>query len=242
MPYRVLVICVFILLACNKEKAPDFIKTAGEEKVEYRAMANFTKINIKDEFDVEIIQDTFNGIELKFGSNLLPKVETRIDKNTLLLENKNKFNWLRKLGFRIKAKVYTKQLKFIELDGDGTVFNQDTLYADTIEMIHSGTNNINMLLKANWVLFRASNVGNILLKGSCGILSGTVEETAIFDGRDILAEDAYFYHFSLSNSHIRAKKLYGLNMFGKGDLYYYQEALRNFTKLETGSGRVKRAF
>jgi hypothetical protein len=233
-----LLLVLLITVSCNKESSPDIFKKAGETITVKRDLGSFTRVLIRDEFDVELIQDSVYGIEIEFGENLIAKISTTIVEDELQLENNNKFNWVRELGLRIKIKLHCKKVDNFELVGDGSLFNRDTFYGDTVNFNLAGTNNVNLIMISQWATFRCSNVGNLMLKGSCGILSGTVEETAIFDGRDFLASDAYFYHYSLANSYIRAEQLYGLNLFGRGNLYYLQEPLRKFDRKESGQGKI----
>jgi len=236
--YIYILLITTLTLSCNKENAPDFLTTFGKVATDSRALDPFLTVDIRDEFDVELIQDSANFIEITFSENLLDKVEAKVQDKVLVLENKNSFNWVRKLGKRIAVKLHCTKIDLLKLDGDGTIFNRDTFYGDTLDIIHSGTGDINLILKSQWATFRCSNIGGLTLKGSCGILSGTVEETAIFDGKDFLASDAYFYHFSRSDCFVRAEQLYGLNVFGMGNLFYMQEPLRKFDKKETGSGKI----
>lgn len=234
----VLVSLIMVICSCNKESAPGFIRSTGEETTEIRNLSAFNRLWIQDEFDVELVYDSVFKVEVTHGKNLISRIKTEITNGELKLENGNQFNWVRKLGQRIKIRLHCHDLKGVEIVGDGTLFSKDTFYADKIDFEHAGTNEINLILKSDWATFRCSNVGNIILKGECAILSGTVEETSFFDGRDFVAQDGYFYHFSLSDSYINATKVYGLNLFGKGNLYYLQEPIRIFNKEEKGSGRV----
>lgn len=238
--YSTAFLATFFLFACNKENAPDIIKSAGEEVTVTRELESFTELIILDEFDVELVYDSIFKVEVTFGKNIVNKVLTDVNNGILTLENGNKFNWVRKMGQRINVKVHCSNMAQIEMVGDGTLLNKDTFYADRIYFEHAGTNDIDLILKSDWATFRCSNVGNLTLKGSCGILSGTTEQTSSFDGKDFESIDGYFFHYSLSPSYIRAKQVYGLNLFSSGDLYYMQESLRKFDKQEIGSGRVKR--
>lgn len=226
------------LVSCNKDTSPDFIKKAGDIISVKRDLEGFSSLIINDEMDVELVQDSQMYIEIEFGKNLIKKIKTDVSDGQLLLSNNNSFNWVRKLGQRIKVKVHFTQLESIEIIGDGSLFNTDTFYGDRVDFIHGGTNEIKLIMKSDWATFRCSNSGGLSLTGSCGILSGTVEETAIFDGKDFTAIDAYFYHYSRSNSYIKAQMVYGFNIFGSGNLYYLQEPSREFNIIEKGSGKV----
>jgi hypothetical protein len=229
-------------MACNKESAPDFLSSFGKVVTIEKKLQTFNRVFIQDEFDVELIQDSQNRIEISYGENVVDKISAEVMEGELILKNENRFNWVRKLGKRIQVRLHCGKMDVLKLDGDGTIFNRDTFYGDTLDFIHSGTNSINLILKSEWATFRCSNSGGLTLKGSCGILSGTIEETAVFDGKDFLASDAYLFQFSLANSFVRAEQLYGLKVFGKGNIFYMQDPIRKFDKTETGAGRVLKFF
>lgn len=229
-------------VSCNKETAPDFLSSFGKVVAIEKETKPFNRVFIQDEFDVELIQDSQDRIEIAFGENVIDKIAAEVIDGELVLKNENKFNWVRKLGKRIQVKLHCAKIDVLKVEGDGTIFNRDTFYGDTLDFIHSGTNSINLILKSEWATFRCSNSGGLTLKGSCGILSGTIEETAVFDGKDFLASDAYLFQFSLANSFVRAEQLYGLKVFGKGNIFYMQEPLRKFDKKETGTGKVLKFF
>lgn len=230
---------MFILgVSCNKTDAPDLLSSFGQVVTIQKDLQSFNRVSIQDEFDVELVQDSQNSIEISFGENVIDKVTAEIIDGELILSNENRFNWVRKLGKRIQVRLHCRKVDVFKLDGDGTLFNRDTFYGDTVDFIHSGTNLINLIMKSEWATFRCSNSGGLTLKGACGILSGTIEETSVFDGKDFLASDAYLFHFSLANSFVRAEQLYGLKVFGKGNIFYMQEPLRKFEKSETGEGKV----
>lgn len=240
---RVLFISLVALLfftSCNKENAPDIVKSTGEEITVSRNLESFNEVIILDEFDVELVYDSIFKVEVTFGKNLVDKVLMEVKNGVLTMENGNKFNWVRKMGQRIKVKLHCSNMAQFEMVGDGTLTNQDTFYGDRIYFEHAGTNDISLLLNCDWATFRCSNVGNLTFKGSCGILSGTTEQTSSFDGKDFESIDGYFFHYSLSPSYIKAKQVYGLNLYSTGDLFYMQEPLRKFEKQEVGSGRVRR--
>lgn len=236
----VFLLVLLLSFSCNKENAPDIIKSTGEETTVSRNLESFNEVIILDEFDVELVYDSIFKVEVTHGKNLVNKVLTEVNNGVLTLENGNKFNWVRKMGQRVKVKLHCNNIDKFEMVGDGTLTNQDTFYGERIYFEQAGTNDISLLLNCDWATFRCSNVGNLTLKGQCGILSGTTEQTSSFDGKDFESIDGYFFHYSLSPSYIKAKQVYGLNLYSTGDLFYMQEPLRKFEKQEIGSGRVKR--
>jgi|GEM_PF-1494044 len=220
--YIILFILLFCL-ACNKENAPGILKTTGVQTAISRKLAPFKNIEVWDEFDIVMIQDSQFFVEITAGKNLLPQLEATVVNNTLVLKNNNKFNWVRKLGQRFSIKVHCAAIDNFEIYGAATLSNRDTLVGNRVNINHSGTGNVNLIINCDWFTFRCANVGNITAVGSCGILAGTVEQTAIFDGTYFTSSDAYFYHYSLANSFIQADNALGLNIYGRGNLYYLKE-------------------
>jgi len=223
-------------LACNKDNAPGILKTTGKKTEINRKIESFRNLEVWDEFDIILVQDSQFYVEITAGKNLLPEIETAVINNTLVLKNKNKFNWVRKLGQRFSIKVHCAAIDNFEINGAATLTNKDTLIGDRVNVNHSGTGNINLVINCDWFTFRCSNVGNLTAVGSCGILAGTVEQTAIFDGTYFTSSDAYFYHYSLSNSILQADKALGLNIYGAGNLYYLKEPLLRKVIFRYGKG------
>ena len=100
----ILILCVFAAFSCNKEGAPDIFKKTGEIVIVSRTLGSYTDVLIRDEFDVELIQDSQDKIESTFGKNVIDSVKfdfklNKRSKNTLpeyelkgFLKNTNKAN------------------------------------------------------------------------------------------------------------------------------------------------------
>ncbi len=237
---KIIFILFFLLISCNKENAPDFIKSSGVVSSVIRPLGDFSKIAINHETDVILYPDTVNFIEISYSKNLLPKIKTAIVNGELVIKDENKFNWVRKYGTRIKIKLHCKSFNLITINGDGSIKCKDTfrLNSTKIDVQHNGTNDVKLLVNADWLTFRCKNVGNLTVAGSCIIMAGTVEQTAAFIAPDFLISDAYFYSFSLSDSYFQAQNRMGISIFGKGNLFYKFEPLVFKDVLEKGSGKM----
>ncbi len=227
-------------MACNKENAPDLFSSTGANASITKKVEPFHQLFIQDEFDVELIQDSQFSVEISGGKNLLDKIDAQVTDGKLVLRNKNKFNWVRKMGQRFTLKVHCGVFDYIEINGDGTIITKDTLkdLKNRIELVHNGTNNLSINLKYDWITFRCTNIGKLTVNGACGILAGSVEEASAFDGTYLSAKDAYFYSYSLSDSYIQADIILGINLYGRGNVYYFKEPSISKNLNVQGTGKV----
>ena len=107
---KVFILFLFLVSSCNKENAPDIIKSTGKETSQVRNLDAFKKIVVLDEFDIELVYDSVNKVEITFGKNLIDNVLSEVNNGILTFENGNKFNWVRKLGQRIKVKLHCYEI------------------------------------------------------------------------------------------------------------------------------------
>ena len=85
-----LIINLLFLFGCKK--SCDCLKSAGSITTELRSLSTINSINIKNNVDVKIHYGTEYKLAVRGGSNLLEKIETRIENGTLYIRNNNKCN------------------------------------------------------------------------------------------------------------------------------------------------------
>ena len=124
-------ILFFLFCSCNKENAPDFIKSTGPDVLENRVVSNFDDIELNDNINLVLVQDTFNWIRIEAGKNLIPKIKTSISDNKLTISNDNRFNWVRSYNRKITVTLGYKSLKHFMYLGSANVYTQNTLVADS---------------------------------------------------------------------------------------------------------------
>ena len=74
-------------MACNKESAPDFLSSFGKVVTIEKKLQTFNRVFIQDEFDVELIQDSQNRIEISYGENVVDKISAEVMEGELILKN-----------------------------------------------------------------------------------------------------------------------------------------------------------
>jgi len=107
-----LVVLLFIAGSCSQDDGFECLKSTGEIKRENRYVSPFHYIEVHDNINLILTQDTLvNSIEVEAGENLLSGIRTSSEKGHLVIQNENRCDWLRR--FDVPVNVY---ITFSSLD------------------------------------------------------------------------------------------------------------------------------
>lgn len=221
---RILIYIMTVALCCiSCENLDDMFKSYGPETTETRQVASFRVISAGEKFDIELKQDSAKDgmIEMTAGRNVISGYTTTVKDGVLLIENSNKFNWVRKLKVRQKVVVYFRQLDSLNVRGSAKFTAYDTIrQKNQLMIIHNGLEDIELNIVTNDINVRGENTGGIILRGKCNIFRGNADDISFIDNRDLITDDTYFTSFSMEDSHVDAKNILGLKVYGEGNIYY----------------------
>ncbi len=130
---RIAVIFIlFSLFSCEKEHLGDCFNSTGSTKVNYRNVENYTKIELDDRIDLDLIWDSTNSISVKAGSRIIDNVITKVVDGELKIYNANKCNWVRSFKKQIKVTVRGNKWNTITYRGSGNINSLNTIKTDSI--------------------------------------------------------------------------------------------------------------
>ena len=136
----VLFILVSLLtVSCSKL---DPLFSNGEPVIEQREVSqHFNSISMYNNVNVKLKHDNRPHLELTCPENLLEKITTEIDGDTLYIKNENDFNWLRSYGYSIDLTVYYDSLLQINYASIGslTCAEDDTIKGFSIRQMNTTT-------------------------------------------------------------------------------------------------------
>ncbi len=101
-----------LFAACTKES--NCLKSTGKITVEERYTEDFNAISLNDNIDVVLINSDKNLIEVKAGENIIDGISTEVIDTVLIIENRNKCNWLRDLDTELKVLIYRDSIRDIQ--------------------------------------------------------------------------------------------------------------------------------
>ena len=115
MKRNVIAVLFFLvsLMAASCSKM-DQLFNNGEPVTERREVAHrFSAISMYNNVNVKLMQSNYPHLELTCPKNLIEKVTTEIEGDTLVIKNENEYNWLRSFDYSIDLTVYYDSLRQI---------------------------------------------------------------------------------------------------------------------------------
>lgn len=131
---------------CSEDDFCNCLKRTGPAATEARNVPAFSKIEMNNNIDVELVQDTVDKVFITCGENLLDGISTEVEGSTLILKNNNKCNWMRDLGNKFTARIHVRNLDYILNQGTGDIKCLDSLrYSPFLLECSNGTGEYKLL-------------------------------------------------------------------------------------------------
>ncbi|MDI1235421.1 MAG: DUF2807 domain-containing protein [bacterium] len=219
--FKYILIVFVLLIGCKR--ADDIVTSYGKDTEQTRQVGNFRAISAGEKFDIFLIQDSAlaGTVKMTAGEHVIDGYVSEVRNGVLVLENINKYNWVRKLRVRQKAIIYFKNLDSLSIRGSAKFTSKDPIIQQNeFKIIHNGLENVELTIYTNDINVRGENTGGIILHGKCNIYRGNADDISFVDNRDLITDDTYFNSFSQEDSYVNAKNILGLKVFGNGNIYY----------------------
>jgi hypothetical protein len=114
-----------MVASCSKMEA---LFTNGEPITEQRSLGHrFIAIKMYNNVNVKLVHDNHPRLELTCPKNLIEKIMTEIDGDTLVIKNENDYNWLRSFDYSIDLTVYYDSLRQIDFASVGDLRCTDSI-------------------------------------------------------------------------------------------------------------------
>ena len=229
----------FWLLAfssCKKGEQWDCVKSTGKIVQEERSTGAFEVLYVEDNVNVILTNDSTDKIIVEAGDNLLKKIKTEINGNTLVISNKNKCNWVRSFKKEIKVYLGIKKAKGIFHAGYGDITSEELLQKDTIVIHHYSSGNIHLKLNANSIWADMDRLGNFTLEGQTNGLVMISYGLGKMDTRNLISTESYVTNKAQGECHVYSNNILGVEIKNDGNVYYYgNPASVDFIKNGKGS-------
>lgn len=210
------------LYSCNNEKAWDCIKSTGEIVTENRLVSPFDNIIINGHLNVGICKSDSFFIQVTGGENLLPKLETKLEGSTLIIENNNRCDWVRDLDKVIEVKVGLPVILALSWDGTGRVKGNGVFTGTTTKIdVWRGGESLELELDVDSVYLREhSGVNDVRLSGRSNYLYAYKISWGLTDCRDLECNDVYVHHDSYNHLFVKADSSLSGRAISSGNVYY----------------------
>ena len=114
-----------MVASCSKV---DTLFSNGDPITEQRELGHrFVAISMYNNVNVKLVHDSHLHMELTCPKNLIEKITTEFDGDTLYIKNENDYNWLRSYDYSIDLTVYYDSLRLINFASVGDLRCSDSI-------------------------------------------------------------------------------------------------------------------
>ncbi len=228
-----------LLAACERANPLDCMKNTGKIIKEERILDSITMIVLKDNVNLVIEEADTQKIEIEAGKNLLDKIITKTQGDTLFISNENSCNWVRDYSKEITARISSNSLKQIEYRGCGDISCNDPIAREEFILdIWEGAGNID--LKVN-VIFNHTyfhiGTAHVKISGKANNNYLSSNSFGVLDTRNLHTQNTYVSSKSSNHVYVYATNILNATIQSIGNIYYTGNP-KNITSDISGTGKL----
>jgi uncharacterized protein YajQ (UPF0234 family) len=143
---------LFMLSGCKFDR----VAGSGSSKIDKRSVPAFTKVDISGAYEVEIVAQKEQSVEIEGDDNLLPLIKTEVRNGMLEISNEKSISTKNKLRVRISV----QQLDGIETSGASNIVATN-VKSDDFKIESSGASELKVSGEARALSIHSSGAGTI---------------------------------------------------------------------------------
>ncbi len=207
---------LIFLTSCAQET----VKGNGKMTTEIREVAkNFNAVESAGSFEVTIKDGAQDGkIKLEGESNILDKIEVKVERGTLILKQKPGFNF--RTNKKVTITFNAKNLKGVGLSGSGNITTEGMHKVESFKAGLSGSGDLDLKVSASDVNAGISGSGNIQLSGSTRKLTIGISGSGDVKAFDLNTTDVEIGVSGSGDVEVKVSGSLKASIAGSGDVYY----------------------
>ncbi len=223
---------VLAIVSCEK------IRGKGDITTEDRSVTGYTGISLALSGTVYFNQDSNYSLRISAQQNVLDRIITEVDGNTLIVKLKPHVI----LGQHDPIRIYISApyVSNLEVSGSGDIYAENKLIGGDISVNISGSGSITIsYLEADHLSAKISGSGSIkTLGGKTGEEDLKISGSGDIDQQNVVSDIVYTSTSGSGETYVNAQKLLDVNISGSGDVFYYGNPMINVHI--SGSGSLKK--
>jgi hypothetical protein len=226
-----------VLAAGSSWFGGDEIKGSGIAKSQTRALGPFTGVKLSLPATTEVRIGATEGITIEADDNLLPMIETVVERGELKVRPTRDNLYLRSRTMKIV--ITARSIDRLSLDGSGSI-TTGALRADKISLAVGGSGTITVgAVEAERVSVAVGGSGDIKVGGGrAERLSVTIGGSGDVDAGGLKVDDAGITVGGSGTSTVWATNRLSYTIAGSGDVRYYGDP--RISRTVVGSGDAER--
>lgn len=170
---------------------------SGVMKTEQRSVPAFTSVDISGAYDVQIVAQKEQSLEIEGDDNLLPLIKTEVKGNVLTIGNEQGLSTRGKLRVRLSVP---------KLDGITTSGASDIIISN---------------VKSDAFKIDTSGAGSLQISGETKTLEAKLSGAGDINAKDLRAEKVNITSSGAANAEVYASEELQASVSGAGNINYY---------------------
>jgi hypothetical protein len=187
-----------------------------------REVENFHRIDLYDNIDVVLKQDTTESITVNAPQNIEPSIEATFENGTLTLRNGTNCKWLRNPSENITVFVGVKSLDYINYSGSGNITSANTIQTERLSLYSAtGAGNVEISLNAKQLNATIEyESADFIFHGSADLCYCYVNSRATLNIEDLAVKNLNIGYASVRNITVNASDRIDALIYHTGNIYY----------------------
>jgi hypothetical protein len=210
---------IFSFQACKK---PGCFEDGGPMVTVKRGVGSFHRINLFDDVNVILTQDTIESIKVVAPKFIEPNISITNESGILTIRNNTSCRWLRDPSEKVEVHIGMKELDYFEYSGSGNVSSSNTIKADNISFYSAtGAGNIDIFLEAKqvtaWVEYESAD---FIFKGKADACYCYVNSRGTLQFEDFEVKRMVIGYAGNRNTTVNAAETIEATIYHTGNVYY----------------------
>ena len=215
-------VIILFLSSCSEDN--ECLKRSGDH-VEYMAdLPAFSKLEIHNSIEVELVQHPDTMVTITTGENLKSLISMEVAEQTLIVKDNNRCNWMRDYN-KTSIKIFHPNITHIAHQGNARIFSSDTLYYPSITLYSKNkTGDFDLILSNNKIVVSINDLSNVFLSGKTKeFFAGAYSGDGRIEAQKLRAEKVSFFHRGTNDILVYPVDLLKGKLVGLGNIIFYNE-------------------
>ncbi|MBQ6769514.1 MAG: DUF2807 domain-containing protein [Bacteroidales bacterium] len=242
---RSLTAALFFLVSLISASCSKSVFSNGMPVTEDRPIGHFRAISMHNNVNVKLVNDNSPRLELTCPANLIDKITTEVQGDTLVIKNENKFNWLRSTNYNIDLTVYYDSLREINyasigdlrctdpligvphsfldtvIQGNDTSFVWESVDRAMFLYVNEGSGDIDLNFDCEIIKNMFVNgTSKVILRGTTGYAEHITRSYGMIDARHLDSNITIVETLSTNNVYVWARSILKVQLYSLGNIYY----------------------
>ena len=204
---------ILAFASCKKE-----LNGSGNFTTVQRELPAFTKVELDENFRVNLVQDGNSFIEMYGEDNILPEIETEVLAGRLSIRFSDYRQRYDHNG--VTLTVHSPIYNTVELRSSGTIVSRGILNGSVMNVSLSGSGKVDLVLDTMDVRTTVSGSGNILLSGASVYAEHTISGSGDVRSYNLQSKNSKVTVSGSGDCEVSAYDNLDVTISGSGSVYY----------------------